>query len=91
MLGFNMLPVPSVTEAYALLRDSVGGYHQWLEQETMHMLSDAQLHWVTALAGFKTCYRLVQLLICHALCQQRTGNLPLMYWQGLARIFWWRH
>ncbi|KAL3135355.1 hypothetical protein ABBQ32_007545 [Trebouxia sp. C0010 RCD-2024] len=58
MLGFNMLPVPSVTEAYALLRDSVGGYHQWLEQETMHMLSDAQLHWVTALAGFKTCYRL---------------------------------
>ncbi|KAL3131271.1 hypothetical protein ABBQ38_000566 [Trebouxia sp. C0009 RCD-2024] len=58
MLGFHMLPAPSLNEAYTLISDSGGEYQQWRQQEARHMLSDEHLSWAIALAGFKTCYRL---------------------------------
>lgn len=59
MLGFQMVPVPPVREVIDLVTFDTCRYREWSQYEMMHGLDSDALAWVTDVANFKTCYRMV--------------------------------
>lgn len=59
MLGFQMVPVPPIREVFELLVYDTYRYREWTQHEVMHGLDFDDLLWITEVAYFKTCYRMV--------------------------------
>ena len=60
MLGFDMIAIPPLQEAFKVVKDdSADQFGDWEELEEQFGLTLDQLSWVTELARFKSSYRLV--------------------------------
>lgn len=70
MLGFQMVPVPPVLEVIDLVTGETCRYREWSQHEVMHGLDSEELAWVTDVANFKTCFRMVSSLPTKAKCQE---------------------